>query len=105
MPTIVVHGRGGNRSEIRTESGISIMEALRGGGFDELSSLCGGCCSCATCHVYVENGFLDALAGPDGDEADMLDCLAHRADNSRLACQLLVTDALDGMEIRVAPEE
>jgi 2Fe-2S ferredoxin len=81
------------------------MEALRDAGIDELLALCGGCCSCATCHVRVSQPFSDKLPAMSDDENDLLDSSEHRTDRSRLSCQLLVTDALEGLEVEIAPED
>jgi ferredoxin, 2Fe-2S len=67
--------------------------------------LCGGCCSCATCHVYVESGSSFSLPPMKDDEDDLLDCSDHRAANSRLSCQIPFTDALSGLTVRIAPED
>jgi 2Fe-2S ferredoxin len=64
------------------------MEAIRAAGIDELLAMCGGCCSCATCHVYVDPGFMALLPEISGDENALLDSSTHRHDNSRLSCQL-----------------
>jgi 2Fe-2S ferredoxin len=81
------------------------MEAIRDGGFDELLALCGGCCSCATCHVHVDPAFADLLPPMSEDENDLLDSSDHRDPTSRLSCQLPLTDALDGLKIRIAEED
>ena len=95
----------GNRQEIEADSGLSLMEAVRNKGIDELLALCGGCCSCATCHVYVETG-LDLLKSPaNEDEDDLLDSSEHRAENSRLSCQITLGPEHDGMVFRIAPED
>ncbi|WP_422932608.1 hypothetical protein [Sphingobium cupriresistens] len=65
----------------------------------------GGCCSCATCHIFVEDGPLDALPEVTADENDLLDSSDHRNDKSRLACQLIYSDALAGLRVQIAPED
>lgn len=87
------------------EDGLSLMEALRANGFDELQALCGGCCSCATCHVYVEPTALDAIPAMTADESDLLDSSDHRHANSRLSCQVMVCAGLAGAKIAIAPED
>lgn len=72
------------------------MENIRDAGFDESLALCGGCCSCATCHVHVEAGAV-ALPAMSEDENDLLDLTSDRDDTSRLSCQILFSDALDGL--------
>ena len=105
MPKLVVVNRAGVEQEVVAASGVSVMEAIRDNGFDELLALCGGCCSCATCHVYVDAAFADKVASLGEDENDLLDSTDHRQDNSRLSCQLQMTDALDGLKVKIAPED
>ena len=102
MPAIHVTDRAGSSRIIQADEGLSLMEALRENGFDELMALCGGCCSCATCHVYVIS---DALPPMSEDENDLLDSSDHRNDTSRLSCQVVLTDALDGLRVTIAPED
>ena len=81
------------------------MENIRDAGFDELLALCGGCMSCATCHVFVDDAYLDRLPTISEDENDLLESTDHRQDNSRLSCQLQMTAALDGLQVTIAPED
>lgn len=80
------------------------MQAIRDADIDELASMCGGCCSCATCHVYIDKEYLDILGPLSGPESDLLDALSHRSDLSRLACQIIVTSAVEGLRVTIAPE-
>ena len=105
MPQLVVVSRTGEEKSVDAAEGVSVMEAIRDNGFDELLALCGGCCSCATCHVYVDAAFADKVNALSEDENDLLDSTDHRQDNSRLSCQLQVTDALDGLKVTIAPED
>jgi 2Fe-2S ferredoxin len=105
MPTITVTTRDGRTKDLSAESGRSLMENLRDGGIEEILALCGGCCSCATCHVYVEEGWLSALPPVSADEDELLDSSGVRQANSRLSCQIPVTEALSGLEVTVAPED
>ncbi|MEY2883908.1 MAG: hypothetical protein RL490_1632 [Pseudomonadota bacterium] len=102
MAEIHVTTREGEELTLAAKPGMSVMEIIRDGGVDELLALCGGCCSCATCHVYVESGDAGA-AGPD--ENDLLDSSDHKRANSRLSCQIAFTAALDGLKVRIAPED
>lgn len=81
------------------------MEAMRENGLDELLALCGGCCSCATCHVYVEEGLPGVQSVIGGDEGDLLDSSDHRNINSRLACQVILNTECNGMVVRIAPQD
>lgn len=105
MAKIIVAGRDGADREIDAPIGQSVMEAIRNAGFDELLALCGGCCSCATCHVYVEGSQNDGLPPISADESDLLDSSDHRKANSRLSCQLTMVDELDGLRVTIAPED
>ena len=105
MTKLVIVDRGGSEREIDVANGISVMEAIRDNGFDELLALCGGCCSCATCHVYVDPAIADQLPALSADENDLLDSSDHRKDTSRLSCQLHVSDTLDGLRVTIAPED
>ena len=105
MPTIHVTGRDGEEKAVSVDSGISVMEAIRDNGFDELLALCGGCCSCATCHVHVDPAFTDKLPKMSEDEDDLLESSDHRAPTSRLSCQIPFTADLDGLHVTIAPED
>lgn len=105
MPKLVVVNRAGEEKEIEAGNGVSVMEAIRDAGFDELLALCGGCCSCATCHVYVDPAFADKVEKLGEDENDLLDSTDHRQDNSRLSCQIHLNDAVDGLKVTIAPED
>ncbi|GGC00876.1 ferredoxin [Novosphingobium endophyticum] len=105
MTNIVVIGTSGNEVSVRAKPGQTIMEVIRDAGFDELLSLCGGCCSCATCHVYVDLEFADRLGEMTSDEDDLLDSSSKRDGRSRLSCQLPVTPELEGLRVTIAPED
>ncbi|WIA55245.1 2Fe-2S iron-sulfur cluster-binding protein [Sphingobium sp. WTD-1] len=105
MPSLIVVNRSGEERMVEATSGLSIMEILRDNGFDELLALCGGCCSCATCHVYVDPKFPAAISAMSDDENDLLDSSDHRDSDSRLSCQIIMSAELDGMTIRIAPED
>jgi len=105
MPKLIVVTREGEESTIEGEAGLAVMEVIRDNGFDELLALCGGCCSCATCHVYVDPAFADRLPAMSEDENDLLDSSDHRNAWSRLSCQLPFGDALDGLKVTIAPED
>jgi len=105
MPKLVVVNRAGDESVIEADAGLSVMEAIRDNGFDELLALCGGCCSCATCHIHVDPADLGKLSPMSEDENDLLDSSDHRDDYSRLSCQIQMTSALDGLKVRIAEED
>jgi 2Fe-2S ferredoxin len=105
MPKLIVINRAGEESTIEADTGLSVMEAIRDNGFDELLALCGGCCSCATCHVHVDADWTDKLPPVSADEDDLLDSSDHRNATSRLSCQIQMTAALDGLKVAIAPED
>ncbi|OCC25209.1 ferredoxin [Croceicoccus estronivorus] len=105
MPKLIVVNREGEEKTVDAESGVSVMEAIRDNGFDELLALCGGCCSCATCHVFIDPAFAGKLPEMSEDENDLLDSSDHRNETSRLSCQVPLTDDLDGLKVTIAPED
>ncbi len=105
MPKLTVINRAGEESTIEADTGLSVMEAIRDNGFDELLALCGGCCSCATCHIHVDAAWTDKLPPISADEDDLLDSSDHRNATSRLSCQIQMTAALDGLKVAIAPED
>jgi 2Fe-2S ferredoxin len=105
MIRVLVRDRQGNDRTIEAEEGLSLMEAIRENGMDELIALCGGCCSCATCHVYVRSLDAEMLPLLSGDEDDLLDSSDHRQPDSRLSCQLKLSAEFDGIAVEIAPED
>lgn len=105
MAQLVVITREGEEKTIEAQSGFNAMEAIRDAGIDELLALCGGCCSCATCHVYVDPAFADRLPAMSEDENDLLDSSDHRQENSRLSCQLILSEDTEGLRLTIAPED
>ena len=105
MPKLIVVNREGEEQAVEAASGVSVMEAIRDNGFDEMLALCGGCCSCATCHVHIDPSFVDQIPAMSEDENDLLDSTTDRDDNSRLSCQIPFSDALDGLRVRIAAED
>ena len=103
MVQIFLTDRDGAQRVLEAEAGLSLMEGIRDNGVDELLALCGGCCSCATCHVYVESS--EALPASSEDENDLLDSSDHRTEQSRLSCQISLTPALNGLRVTIAPED
>ena len=105
MPRLTVTTREGDTRSVDGEAGLSVMEVIRDAGFDELLALCGGCCSCATCHVHIASEWLDRLPPMSADEDDLLDSSSDRDPTSRLSCQLPFGDALDGLAVVIARED
>jgi len=95
--------RKGAEHVIEGRDGWSVMEMLRDSGLP-VAAECGGACACATCHIYVTDGWYEKLPPPSDAEVDMLDMALAVEPNSRLSCQIVCAEALDGIKVTVAPE-
>ncbi len=104
MPQLIVVDRSGRERAVEGEAGLSVMEVIRDNGFDELLALCGGACACATCHVHVDDAWMDRMPAMGPDEDDLLDTSDFRQANSRLSCQVPFEAGLDGLRVIIAPE-
>ena len=102
---MVVTDRDGNVHEVEGRIGVKLMETLR--EFDYgVTAICGGLCSCATCHIFIKPEWMPKLPAPQGDEKELLvELQNYDAPTSRLSCQVDFTAALDGLELRIAPDE
>lgn len=105
MPEITIFDRSGEKKNIDLSMGGSLMEALRDNGYDDIVAICGGNCSCATCHVYIDHLNQDSLQLPSEDEQILIDSLSHSQPNSRLSCQIEINESLSGSVIHIPPEE
>ena len=103
MPKLIITDRLGKKSEIVYDSNFTLMEILRDNDYG-IEASCGGCCACATCHVYVDEKWTNKLKNMDDDEESMLDQAFDIKNNSRLSCQIDLSEELDGLEIEIAPE-
>lgn len=103
MSKLFVTDREGAEHVLEGTSGWSVMEIIRENDLP-IEAACGGCCACATCHVYVDPEWLGRLEPPNPDEGMMLDEAFEVRDNSRLSCQIKYSDALDGLKVTLAPE-
>ena len=103
MGTIFVKDREGNSHKLSAEAGFTIMEIIRDAGL-EIEAACGGCCACATCHVYVDEIWLKKLKTKNEDEDSMLDQAFYVENTSRLSCQLEFDEIINGIELTLAPE-
>ncbi|MCC6598063.1 MAG: 2Fe-2S iron-sulfur cluster binding domain-containing protein [Alphaproteobacteria bacterium] len=92
----------GHEHALDAVEGWRVMEIIRDHGLP-IKAECGGACACATCHVYVDEGWLPKLAAMQSEEEEMLDQAFDVQDNSRLSCQLIMSDALDGLKLWIAP--
>jgi 2Fe-2S ferredoxin len=104
MSHVIVTSRTGEERRVEGEPGQSLMETLRSADVEGIQALCGGCCACATCHIYVDPAALNALPPMARDEQELLEGLEYRRSNSRLSCQLRMGADLDGLHLTVAPE-
>jgi ferredoxin, 2Fe-2S len=105
MAKLTVVLRDGSETVLDADTNLTVMENIRDAGIDELLALCGGCCSCATCHVHVDPAFVDQLAPMGPDEDDLLESTSHRTATSRLSCQMPFSAALDGLRVTIAAED
>jgi 2Fe-2S ferredoxin len=101
MPKVVFIEPQGRRREIVAPVGVSLMEAARQNGVEGIVAQCGGACACATCHVYIAASWVMKLAPRDEMEEGMLESAWEPRANSRLSCQIPITEALDGLEVTV----
>lgn len=105
MPTVTFLDADGTEHPISGDIGQSAMEIGRREGIAGVVGECGGCAACGTCHVLVDPRWLGALLPMRQDEDDMLDFVTQRAPNSRLACQIRLTPALDGLILLVPAKQ
>lgn len=105
MAMIRVVDRDGVEHEVEGRIGVKLMETLR--EFDYgVTAICGGLCSCATCHIFVDPDWITRLPDPQGDEKELLvELQYYEAGRSRLSCQVDFTESLDGIRLTVAPDE
>ena len=104
MALLKVVDRDGVEHEVEARTGLKVMETLRELDYG-VAAICGGMCSCATCHVYVDPAWSDKLPSPQSDERELLNELSHYTDQSRLSCQIEFTPALAGLRVTIAPDE
>ncbi|MCR9219278.1 MAG: 2Fe-2S iron-sulfur cluster-binding protein [Alphaproteobacteria bacterium] len=102
MPTLIFIAPDGTRTEVDADGAASVMEAAVSNGIDGIVAECGGSCSCATCHVYVDEAFFGRLPARGEMEDELLDGTAcARGPTSRLSCQIAIDDAPDGLVLRL----
>jgi 2Fe-2S ferredoxin len=106
MPRVTYVLPDGSRQEAQAADGASVMDTAIKNNIRGIDAECGGCLSCATCHVYVDEAWIGKLPAPEGDEADMLGfAAAERQPTSRLSCQIAMSAALDGLVVRIPPTQ
>ena len=101
MPLITFVEPDGTRREIEAQNGATLMETAIRNGVRGIVAECGGACTCATCHVYVEDEWFSVTGGPSSMEEDMLDFAFDVHETSRLSCQIKIRDELDGLVVNV----
>ena len=99
MPKITYQDKNGNSKTVEVETGLTVMEGAIQNDVPGIDADCGGSMACATCHVYVEEKWLDKLPKAEDAEVDMIDMAYEPKKNSRLSCQLIVSDELDGLTV------
>lgn len=101
MPKVIYITPAGERHEVEVEVGYSVMEGAINNNIDGIVAECGGACACATCHVYVDEAWAEKTGSPEPMEEDMLDFAYEVKPTSRLSCQIKVSEALDGLVVRI----
>jgi 2Fe-2S ferredoxin len=102
VPKITYVQKSGERQDVDVPVGHSLMEGAIDNSVDGIVAECGGACACATCHAYIDDAWLSKLPELDDMEDAMLDAASERRPNSRLTCQIEMTDEYDGMVVHVA---
>jgi len=105
MVSLIVVDRSGQEHILPADGGRTMMEVIRDSGIGEILALCGGCLSCATCHVHIDSNDASRLPAMSSDEDALLSSSEHRTACSRLSCQLPVEESLDGMRVIIAQED
>jgi len=101
LPSIKFISHDGSVREVHVAAGTSVMHAAVDNGVSGILADCGGACSCATCHCYIDEAWREKTGEPDEVEAQMLDFVMHPQPNSRLSCQIVMEDELDGLVVRL----
>ena len=105
MPKIVFIQNDGREIEASGVAGMTVMETAIKHQVTGIDADCGGACACATCHVYIEPEWRDKVGARNAMEEDMLDFAFDVRENSRLSCQIKVTDALDGLRVKIPAKQ
>lgn len=101
MPKITYIEFNGTPHEVEVSTGLSVMEGAINNSVPGIEAECGGCCSCATCHVYVDPDWKEITGKADALERDMLESVMDLRETSRLSCQISVTDEMDGLIVEL----
>ena len=103
MGSIFVNDRNGKTHKLEAQAGLTFMEIIRDAGLD-IEAACGGCCACATCHIYVDKNWINKLPKMNDEEESMLDQAFNVKPESRLGCQIEFVNDYDQMQVELAPE-
>jgi 2Fe-2S ferredoxin len=101
MPVVTFITHDGQTRDVQVKTGSSIMQAALDNGVDAILGECGGTCSCATCHCYIDGEWFERAGAPGASESAMIDCALEPLETSRLGCQVFVTEELDGIVVRL----
>jgi ferredoxin, 2Fe-2S len=101
MPRVYFNRIDGGVYEVDSTTGESLMQIAQNNAIPEIIGDCGGSLSCGTCHVYIDEAWTDRLPPPAANEKDMVECAVNPRENSRLSCQVFMTDELDGIVVRL----
>ena len=105
MPKITYQDKNGNSKTVEVETGLTVMEGAIQNDIPGIDADCGGSMACATCHVYVEENWLDKLPKAEDAEIDMIDMAYEPKKNSRLSCQIIINDELDGLKVNIPSKQ
>ena len=105
MPKITYIENSGQSHTVEVANGMTVMEGAVQNNIPGIDADCGGGMACATCHVYVKEDWLNKLPNKEDGEEDMLDMAFEPKNNSRLSCQLIVSDELDGLEVNIPSKQ
>ena len=105
MPKITYKDQKGNSKTIEVNNGLTVMEGAVQNNITGIDADCGGSMACATCHVYVEESWFNKLPDPEDAEKDMIDMAYEPKKNSRLSCQIIISDELDGLTVNIPSKQ
>ncbi len=105
MPKVIYIDVDGERHEVDVASGLSVMEGAVANGVAGILAICGGSCACSTCHAYIDEAWRDAVGPPNEIEDSTLELANERREGSRLTCQIVMRDELDGLVVQVADND
>lgn len=101
MPKVTYIEANGKSHEVDLDAGVSLMQGAVDNMIEGIVAECGGSCSCATCHCYIDQQWLDKLEPATEMENDLLECVTEPKDNSRLSCQIVISDDLNGLVVHL----